>query len=398
MPDSDANDTRPPAPDRACVVAAVTPDRLAWADVLADSLRCHAAVPLVLCILGGEPGAPASTASDVITITEHDLTLPRRQRFVFQYSPFELCCAVKPWLIAHAHRLGFSRVVYLDCDMDVHDDLDRVFSSLQRDSVLLTPHVSECTSATGSGSLLGGLRARGLFNAGFVAVGDDHHGDEFLRFWMDRCRTDCIVDVAGGVHVDQGWLDFAPLLVDGVRVVREHGWNVGYWNVATQPLTRDGGGRIHAGTAPLSFFHFSGFDPRQPSRLSKHRHINHTAGGPVLAELPADYALRLEARGALRMSPRPHAFGRLSDGTSISPLWREAVRIGHPAVADVEDPFDVQGTPRLKQRLRAAAIDVLDTRKDWQQSAAVAFGKRVQQLPGLGWVYRRLRAWAEQYR
>jgi hypothetical protein len=382
-----------------CVVACVTADRLPQSLCLLDSLRRHDDVPFILTLIGGCDGDnPLHRYPNTAVITTADLDLPQSRRFVFQYTPFELSCAVKPWLINHAISLGFHRIVYLDCDIQVYDGLTSIFAAVDSPAgVLLTPHY---IAGTGSRSTYfpSDVRATGIFNAGFVGVAATPNGRQFLRFWMERCRSDCIVDFAGGVHVDQGWLDVAAALLPGVGVVREQGWNVGYWNVAEQPLRRAENGGIIAGDKPLRFFHFSGFDPLQPQRLSKHCKVCPKDEQPLLQELLNEYARSLEASAAVEQSRRIYPFNNLSDGTAISPLWREAVRLNHPILADIENPFDVAANHKLKKRLCQAAVDVVDSRRDWQQGAAVAIGKRIQAIPGIGWAYRHLRARVERYR
>ncbi len=62
-----------------------------------------------------------------------------------------------------------------------------------------------------------------------------------------------------------GWLVDCHLVKD-VTV------NVAYWNLGPRRLTASGGGYLVNGE-PLTFFHFSGYDPRRPWLLSRH-------GGP----------------------------------------------------------------------------------------------------------------------
>jgi hypothetical protein len=242
------------------------------------------------------------------------------------------------------------------------------------------------------------FRPSGLFNAGFIGVANTAQGRDFVAWWQDRCRFGSIVDQSGGLFVDQGWLDFVPLFFKGIDYNGPRGWNLGHWNVMQCDVSEDATGGLRVDGNALICFHFSGFDPSQPERLSKWDKRNPVIQNPVVQRLARDYAATLQATRARIPATSPRPFASLSDGTKISPLWREAVRVGHRLLADVANPFDVESNPRLKARFRKAAIDVLDSRKDWQHEGLKELGKRVQVVPGLGYLYRLARAAIEQYR
>lgn len=390
---------QPPSAKRG-VVACVTRDRLADAAVLCDSIRRHDNVPVTLVVLGDEGDASRLLPSDIIVLNEHDLALPDLRRFLFQYTGFELCCAVKPWLVERAMAHGCGRTLYLDSDFQVYGPLTPIFDRLAEAGIVLTPHLAQ--QGPVSRQLFAAhapdLRSAGLFNAGFIGVANTNTGREFLGWWTQRCRFDSIVDMSGGVFVDQGWLDFAPLVLDGIETRNPLGWNVGHWNVLHYGIAETSTGQVTVGGDPLVCFHFSGFDPTRPERLSKWDKRNPVIRDQTLLRLAREYAAALQAARSRIPVVRPPPFSRLSDGTEISPLWREAIRTGHHLLADVENPFDVTRNPRLKARFRTAALDVLDSRKDWQHEGVKELGKRVQKLPILGYWYRLARAAIEQYR
>jgi glycosyltransferase involved in cell wall biosynthesis len=89
----------------------------------------------------------------------------------------------------------------------------------------------------------------------------------------------------------------------------------------------------------LTFFHYSGFDPHKPDRLSKHDTI-FTAGNmpAALRALTAGYAERLLSHGHGTIPAGLYAYGRFASGTAIHPLVREMFREWHKAWPD--DPFE----------------------------------------------------------
>lgn len=393
--------TRSQSPTKdTCVVACVTRDRLADAVVLIDSVRRHDAMPVMLAVLGDDGTASTFVPRDTTVVNDRDLALPDIQRFLFQYTGFELCCAIKPWLVEKAMAAGYGRVLYLDCDIHVYSSLRSIFDMLSTSAVVLTPHYLATPSRRDEPfpPYVEEVRPAGLYNAGVVGVANMASGKAFARWWRDRCRSESICDMSGGLFCDQGWLDFVPLFFDGVQTKTPVGWNVGHWNCPRLDIAEAHSGDITVNGDPLVCFHFSGFDRSKPERLSKYDKRRPVIQNPVVQRLARDYAAKLRD-GRVRIpatSTRP--FTSLTDGTKISPLWREAIRVGHRLLADVVDPFDVNNNPRLKQRFRKAAIDVLDSRKDWQHEGLKELGKRVQTVPGLGYLYRLARAAIEQYR
>src|SRR3954468_2636134 len=120
-------------------------------------------------------------------------------------------------------------------------------------------------------------------------------------------------------------MDFMPGLVPSFHVLRDPGYNVAYWNLPTRRLTRDGDGYTVDGR-PLRFFHYSGFDPAQPHKLSLHQDRIEVAENPALNELCEHYAQRLLSRGHAAAQRWPYTYARLVDGTPVDVVLRRAVR------------------------------------------------------------------------
>lgn len=80
-------------------VAIATRSHLAQAAVLAQSLhRVHPDVPRTLFLV--EPTIePCDTDSGWSIRLASQLPLPEPRRFMFQYTPFQLCCALKPFAL-----------------------------------------------------------------------------------------------------------------------------------------------------------------------------------------------------------------------------------------------------------------------------------------------------------
>ncbi len=177
----------------------------------------------------------------------------------------------KAALIARLLREGWSSVLYLDADTLVTGPLDRLLDPLKEDaSVVLTPHLKQLAiGAVGSAQFEMLLCAVGTFNAGVVGVCNSAQGIEFADWWASRLIERCEVDIAAGVAYDQRWLDLAPALFDQVKVIREPGLNVGYWNFYDSQIgLRDG--QVVLDGRRVSLLHFSGFEVDKPQVVSRY--------------------------------------------------------------------------------------------------------------------------------
>ncbi|HEV2723353.1 MAG TPA: hypothetical protein VGV10_01865, partial [Thermoleophilaceae bacterium] len=232
-------------------------------------------------------------------------------RMAAMYDVLELSTAVKPWLLRHLiHERGVERVIYLDPDIRLFDPLDEVDSLLAEHPIVVTPHLSEPMPRDGAKPSERDILISGAYNLGFLGMSAGAEVDALLDWWSERLRTDCIVAPEQALFVDQRWIDLAPGLVDGFHVLRDPGYNVAYWNLAGRTVSREDGG-YQVNGRPLRFFHFSGFDPRVPGRLSKHQDRIQLARRPAVAELCEAYSAELRASGFGEAGAWPYSWGRL---------------------------------------------------------------------------------------
>src|SRR5581483_2467759 len=179
--------------------------------------------------------------------------------------------------------------------------------------------------------------------------------DRLLDWWAERLATDCLVAPERGYFVDQRWMDFAPGLVTSLHVLRDPGYNVAYWNLSSRDV-RAAGDRYEVNGRPLRFFHFSGYDPATPHKLSKHQDRIELDDQPVLRALCDGYGRALEAEGHAEWRTRPYTWGALPDGTWLDAAarraYRDAVQAG--ALPD-ERIFTPDGSRAFIDYLRAPA-------------------------------------------
>ena len=160
-------------------------------------------------------------------------------------------------------------------------------------------------------------------------------------------RTHCVNDRPIGLFIDQKFIDLLPGLAPGVRILRDPGLNLAYWNLPQRHFLPDAPGGPTVDGHPLSFFHYSGFDPATPDQLSTESALFRGAALPpscLNGALPRSwrlfldgYAERLRAAGHGRIPADSYAYGRFASGVPIPTIARRMFRDDFPAWSG--DPF-----------------------------------------------------------
>jgi glycosyltransferase involved in cell wall biosynthesis len=267
-----------------------------------------------------------------------DLPLPKKNEFLFRYEIMELNTAAKPYMFAQLRRQGYDRVVYIDPDILVIDRLVDVEQLLDEGaSAVVTPHLTTPLNDDRHPSELDIMRA-GAYNLGFLAIAGLPAADAFIAWWQDKLEYGAISDQNRGLFTDQKWVDLAPGMFGGFAVLRDPGYNVAYWNLTHRPVTRKNGVWM-AGESRLRFFHFSGFDPSNPTPFSKHqdRFTLDTIG--EARELALLYTSKVFGHDYAKFRARPYAFGVFEDGVTIPSVIRLLYR------EDSELQLSVGGNP-----------------------------------------------------
>jgi glycosyltransferase involved in cell wall biosynthesis/peptidoglycan/xylan/chitin deacetylase (PgdA/CDA1 family)/2-polyprenyl-3-methyl-5-hydroxy-6-metoxy-1,4-benzoquinol methylase len=319
----------------------VSNNYLAFARVLVESyLEHHPGARAFVCVVERTPATLPGAPVPWTVVPVEELEIPGFRNMAFRYDVIELCTAVKPWLLAHLRdRYGLDRVFFFDPDILVLDRLHGLETALETHDAVLTPHVCEPVDVGWRPGERELLRA-GTFNLGFIGLRLNASTAAFLEWWQDRLRRFCIVDIPGGLFVDQLWMNLAPAYLSSLEVTREPIYNVAWWNLAQRRLgVHDG--RFTVGGRPLGFYHFSGLDLRRPGLISKHREDLTLAKRPDVRPLLDHYRTRLEAAGNEELRASSYGYARFAD-TDVpipGPIRRTLHRLD-PLGRRWPDPFD----------------------------------------------------------
>ncbi len=327
------------AASRTAVFTICSNNYLPFARVLLGSVRVHHPdADLFLCLADRRLDQPGFYDPGWTVVEAHALPIEDFASFAFRYDIMELNTACKPFMFQHLlERLEYDAALYFDPDIELFRPLDDVLALLAGGaSLVLTPHLCSPSEAEDEPNDLTIMRA-GIYNLGFLGAARGAEASRVLAWWARRLRYQCVNAQGQGLFVDQKFMDLAPAFAPAARIAHDTTLNVAYWNLAQRQLARTADGWTVDG-APLGFFHYSGFDPARPGRLSKHEARFAAGLDAPLAELTGQYAARLAACGYGGSTVSEYAYGRFASGTPIPALVRKMFRDGHRYWA--QDPFE----------------------------------------------------------
>ena len=308
-----------------------------------SSVREHCPEAERIVVLVDRPdGYFDPTKEDFVVIESSALDIANRDWFHFKYTILELSTALKPFAIDYLFRkFGAERVIYFDPDIKLYSGLDHLLGLLDSANAVLTPHLTDSLRGLGMPRDIEILRA-GAYNLGFIAL---RKSDETLRlvsWWSDKLYDQCVIDLAQGLFVDQKWMDLVPGLFDHILVTRSPRYNVAYWNIQHRRITRAGHQWMVNGE-PLCFFHFSGYDPRQPDVFSRHQTRYRLDELGLTAEIVNDYGRELASHGHPENSAWPYSYACFENGVPIPDPCRPVHHESGAMLDEIPNPFSDAG-------------------------------------------------------
>jgi LPS sulfotransferase NodH len=315
--------------------------------VLVETLRRHNPDWIFwLCLVDSEP--PGFTidltregVDHVVRIEELDIA--DRDAWMFKHDVVELCTAVKGIMLCKLLEQGISKVVYIDPDIAVLDNLSEIDILLDKHDIILTPHLLEPELELGaiSGNEIGSLK-HGVYNLGFLAVAGTPEGKRFAKWWCDRLLHFCFDDIPNGLFTDQRWCDLVPCLFAGVHILRDPGYNVASWNLSRRPITIGEDGEIRAADRPLRFFHFT-----KITRVGEQMLERYSGGRIEVFELMNWYRKRLSAHAVKGLPEKWWHYGTYNDGTPITREHRRLYRDHKDLQRRFPNPFEAETAAAL---------------------------------------------------
>jgi lipopolysaccharide biosynthesis glycosyltransferase len=215
-----------------------------------------------------------------------------------RYNITELNTAVKPFYFSYFWKTypDADKVIYFDPDIIVFRPLTDLLANLSESEAVLTPHLLTPIDDRKTPNELHHLNT-GVYNLGFVAFRRTEKSISFVKWWEEKLRYECLIALCDGLFVDQNWMNFLPVFLEKVHIERDPGYNMAYWNLHERTISTKEDTYYVNETYPLTFFHYSGYDPKKPSVLSKYQDRFDIAARPDLHSLFQYYGARLDANG-----------------------------------------------------------------------------------------------------
>lgn len=255
------------------------------------------------------------------------------QQMAFKYNVIEFSTSIKPFCFNKLFNEGYSKVIYLDPDIYVVNNLSPIYEMLNNFSIILSPHYCNIQEKYTGSVTEEELLFVGIYNLGFTAIKNNNVGNQVIRWWCDRLADKCYADHFDALHVDQRWMDFVPAFFPNETFITHHpGINPAIWNLHERFLKLGSNGEYQISYNgsdeffPLLFFHFSGFDPFNPKILNR-RHPKYSIDSfPSFKPLVEEY-IEAEYRNYYNeFSKLEYSFNRFDDGVSILPIHRRLFR------------------------------------------------------------------------
>jgi hypothetical protein len=274
---------------------------------------------------------------EILSLTE--LGIPSLQDMSHRYNITELNTAIKPFVfLALFERHPGGVIAYFDPDIYVLSRFEELESALAGGAdCVLTPHLLEPAEFAEMNDRR--MLQFGIYNLGFCVLRDTPNTRRVAAWWGRRLETDCVIDLAEGLFVDQKWADLLPAFIANTTILRHPGYNVAYWNLS-QRTVRSLDGNWTVNGSPLRFFHFSGSVVDDPAAFTRHSYQFRSAVLRDVAELFEKYRCALYRYGRETYRAIPYAFswnGRagVNEHTPIEVQARAACKVRQWAGVDV---------------------------------------------------------------
>ena len=323
----------------ACTI--IARNYLPMARVLTESWhKHHPDCPIFVLLMDSPTGYFNPDEEEFKTVLISELGIPNLNGFLFKYSILEASTAVKPYLLQHLFdSFSIKKLLYLDPDIQVFSSLATLSSRLDEYSILLTPHITSPIPNDGGVPTDHIILKAGSYNLGFLGLRNDTVTRQLLTWWTEKLYHNCIVSFARNLFVDQRWMDMVPGMFEGVGICREPGYNIAYWNLHERELeVKDGS--ITVNREPVYFFHFSGFNPDEPHRVSKFQdRFKQMSDIGDARLLFSDYRRQLLNKGWRETKNWKYGYDYFSNGVPIPAAARQYYWELGPDVEHLGNPF-----------------------------------------------------------
>lgn len=345
---------------------------LPQARALAWSLRAHDPLArLTVLVLDDRRFTVSPAAEPFEVVRPESLDVPRFGLLAGTHEPAELAAVLRPAFLRHVLDRAAGPVLHVGVDALVYSDLVELFALLERHPLVLVPRVQAPVPRDHVRVTDEEIIKRGVFDQALIGARPGVEVDTLLRAWSDRLEHDPGDELPLPAA---RFLDLAPGMIEGARIVLDPGVGVSHLNLHERRLARDRG-RWMVNGRRLTIARFDGMDGAEEAHFNPHGAP--ADNGPPSAEdrvltpqarreamqrfliarsepltrLLAERARLLASCGAGELAAIEYGYDRLADGTLLSRRLRLQVRDAELYGGLDTSPFSAVGTSDLLQWL-----------------------------------------------
>jgi hypothetical protein len=298
---------------------------LAQATVLGKSVNAHMRGAIFIIVLVDKKTSVVDYSAIPFEVLPIELVESRIDELSQKYDIVELNTCVKPRVFEYLFETrDVDRIVYLDPDIKVYDEMSEVDRVLNDSDIVLTPHAVTPIPLDGKQPTENLFLMFGIYNLGFLAAKRSEETVRMVSWWKERTYAAGHSRQDLGMFVDQLYMNLVPILFRKVFILNDVGHNMAPWNLHERRLVRDGQHWRVNGCAKLVFFHFSSY--RIDSGVWPESAYNRYSIGERLdlVDLVKEYNGELKGAGHAVFSRIPCAYGER--GTRVfgrsGPRWK----------------------------------------------------------------------------
>ena len=316
-------------PGSRAVVAIAGRNRLPSARVLAESLREHHPDIALHVVLADDPGEPQPAGDEpFVPHWLSELNAPGLTELALRSTPLELSVRLKPISLAALLAEGYSAALFLDTDQWVLGDLGPLWDAIERNAIVLTPHLAAPAGGSDAAARERMLLRAGTHNAGAIGVSDHPEAHRMLAWWASgSTRSTTGASTTASTTTSAGSTSCPRCLQTSQSCATSASTSV----TGTCPSARD---------ADVRLLHASGFDPAAAAARDAARPAARRRRAGRRRALLERYAQALLAAGQREANELPWGWSIFADGTPVPHVAGELLAaLGSDGTAFRRDPW-----------------------------------------------------------
>jgi hypothetical protein len=273
-----------------------------------------------------------------------DFIIPDLSAWIFKHNVVELCTAVKGYYLDKLVKDGAEKIMYIDPDIVIFNNLDPLDKLLDEHAILLIPHLVDYTDDPHSISdnEINGTMRHGTFNFGFLGVNSTKKdGARFTDWWWKRLFDYCYADYDQGLFTDQKWGDLIPSFFEDYHIVRDPGYDVASWNLDCRQVIINNEGQLRINeNYPLRFYHYTGYD--SGAGMGVINYLTAEGNNSIVNELWGWYNHQLMLNGQKELGGTSCSFDFFENGDKVTNEMRKVYRTRPDLQARYLNPYRIQ--------------------------------------------------------